>query len=92
MIESQIQYVMSCLDQMRAQNLRTVDVRKEAQARYNDRLAARLAKTVWQTGGCASWYQTRDGKNTTLWPGFTFEFRYLTRRWNPADYEVGAGA
>jgi cation diffusion facilitator CzcD-associated flavoprotein CzcO len=92
MIESQIQYVMSCLDQMRARNLRLVDVRKEAQARYNDRLTARLARTVWHTGGCASWYRTQDGKNTTLWPGFTFEFRYLTRRWDPADYEVGPGA
>ncbi len=63
-------------------------MRRDAQARYNDALTARLAKTVWSTGGCTSWYQTRDGKNTTLWPGFTFEFRRRTRRWDPADYEV----
>jgi cation diffusion facilitator CzcD-associated flavoprotein CzcO len=92
MIESQIAYVLCCLTAMRAQNLRLVDVRAEAQARYNERLAARLSRTVWSTGGCTSWYQTRDGKNTTLWPGFTFEFRYLTRKWDPADYEIAAGA
>jgi cation diffusion facilitator CzcD-associated flavoprotein CzcO len=88
MIESQIAYIQSCLEAMRARNLRLVDVRAEAQARYNDRLVARLARSVWSTGGCTSWYQTRDGKNTTLWPGFTFEFRLKTRRWDPADYDT----
>ena len=88
MIESQVAYILSALRAMRAGKLRLVDVRPEAQARYNQTLAARLARTVWSTGGCTSWYQTPDGKNTTLWPGFTFEFRLRTRRWDPADYEV----
>jgi cation diffusion facilitator CzcD-associated flavoprotein CzcO len=87
MIESQIAYVMSALRAMRARHLRLVDVRADAQARYNESLHARLARTVWSTG-CASWYQTRTGKNTTLWPGFTFEFRLRTRRFDPADYEL----
>jgi cation diffusion facilitator CzcD-associated flavoprotein CzcO len=90
MIESQIAYVESCLDAMRAGRILLVDVRADAQARYNATLQARLARTVWSTGGCTSWYRTRDGKNTTLWPGFTFEYRLRTRRWNPADYEVVA--
>ena len=41
---------------------------------------------MWSTG-CKSWYLTRTGKNTTLWPGFTFEYRWRTRRLDPADYE-----
>ena len=88
MIESQIAYILSAIEAMRAQRLALVDVRADAQARYNDTIQARLARTVWSTGGCTSWYQTRDGKNTTLWPGFTFEFRLRTRRWDPTDYEV----
>jgi cation diffusion facilitator CzcD-associated flavoprotein CzcO len=90
MIESQIAYVESCLTAMRARRLRHVDVRADAQARYNRTLQAKLARTVWSTGGCTSWYRTRDGKNTTLWPGFTFEYRFRTRRWDPLDYEVVA--
>jgi cation diffusion facilitator CzcD-associated flavoprotein CzcO len=88
MIESQIQYIVSCLRLMRSQGLREVDVRPEAQATYNRQIQARLAKSVWSTGGCMSWYMTRSGRNTTLWPGFTFEFRYRTRRFDPQSYQL----
>jgi cation diffusion facilitator CzcD-associated flavoprotein CzcO len=88
MIESQIQYIVSCLRLMRSQGLREVDVRPEAQATYNREIQARLAKSVWSTGGCMSWYMTRSGRNTTLWPGFTFEFRYRTRRFDPQSYQL----
>jgi cation diffusion facilitator CzcD-associated flavoprotein CzcO len=87
-IESQIQYVMDCLQTMRSRKLKSVDVKPDAQARYNESLQARLAKTVWNTGGCASWYRTSEGKNTTLWPGFTVEFRLRTRRFDPAPYHL----
>jgi hypothetical protein len=88
MIESQVAYILGCIRAMRAQGLRLVDVRADAQHRYNAKLHARFPRTVWSNGGCTSWYLTREGKNTTLWPGFTFEFRMRTRRWDPADYEV----
>lgn len=89
MIESQIAYVLDAIQTMRAKNVKLVDVRADAQAKYNVELQARLAKTVWASG-CASWYQAKNGKNTTLWPGFTFEFRAKTRRFDPAPYDVVA--
>ena len=39
-------------------------------------MQARMRGTVWASG-CRSWYQDARGKNTTLWPGFTFVFRRL---------------
>jgi cation diffusion facilitator CzcD-associated flavoprotein CzcO len=87
MIESQIQYVMDSLRTMRERKLRTVEVKRDVQQAYNKRLHERLAKSVWKTGGCVSWYQTAKGKNTTLWPGFTFEYRYLTKRFDATKYE-----
>jgi cation diffusion facilitator CzcD-associated flavoprotein CzcO len=89
MIESQVAYVMSAIETMRARGLRSVDVRREVQTQYNARVHDRLKHTVWATG-CVSWYQTRDGKNTTLWPGFTFEFRLRTRKFDPAAYETAS--
>ncbi len=85
MIESQVRYVVDAIRTMRARGWTAVDVRAETQSRYNERLQARLAKTVWATG-CKSWYMTRSGRNTTLWPGFTFEYRMRTRRFDPRDY------
>jgi cyclohexanone monooxygenase len=48
----------------------------------------RLADSVWMTGGCASWYLDKHGNNTTLWPGFTFEFRKQTRKFDLSAYET----
>jgi hypothetical protein len=87
MIESQAQYLLDLIRTMRAQDLKAVEVRADAQVRYNSRLHRRLENTVWATG-CTSWYRTRAGKNTTLWPGFTFEYRLRTGRFDAANYQV----
>ncbi|HEY3820490.1 MAG TPA: NAD(P)/FAD-dependent oxidoreductase [Polyangiaceae bacterium] len=86
MIESQVAYVVDALKKMRALGLKAVDVKADAQARYNARLQDRLKGTVWSSG-CMSWYLTSTGKNTTIWPGFTFEFRLRTRRFDASSYD-----
>jgi cation diffusion facilitator CzcD-associated flavoprotein CzcO len=88
MIEAQVRYITQGLKRLRAKKHTRIVVRKDAQDRYNQGLQARLAKTVWATGGCASWYKTRDGKNTTLWPGFMFEYALRLRRFDPESYDL----
>ena len=87
MMEAQFSYVLSALDLMRRRGIRALDVRAAIQAKFNERLQARMRNTVWASG-CRSWYQDARGKNTTLWPGFTFVFRRLTRRLDPRQYEL----
>ncbi len=86
MIESQVQYILDAVRTMRRERLKWVDVLPETQARYNEAIQKRLERTVWNTGGCVSWYLTRSGKNTTAWPGFTWEFRLRTRRFDVKRY------
>ncbi len=38
-------------------------------------LQKRMGRTVWTTGGCQSWYLDAHGRNTTLWPRSTVDFR-----------------
>jgi hypothetical protein len=45
--------------------------------------------TAWANGGCKSWYQNKNGKVTTLWPGFTVSFWWQTRKLNEADLRIG---
>ena len=87
MIESQVQYILSAVKRLSRDGWKAVDVRADAQRTYNERLHARFPRTVWNTG-CASWYRAKNGKNTTLWPGFTFEFRWRTRRFDAAPYTI----
>jgi cation diffusion facilitator CzcD-associated flavoprotein CzcO len=92
MIEAQAGYTLECLKWERSEGVRWADVRPEVQARYNEKLQARLSKSLWQQGGCHSWYQNKSGKNVTLWPGFTFEFSLRLRRFDPESYERGRGS
>ncbi|AYV56874.1 NAD(P)/FAD-dependent oxidoreductase [Leptospira kmetyi] len=88
MIESQINYTLQCILSLRKKRLKFINVLKEAQDKYNQSIQKRLEKSIWNTGGCVSWYRTKSGKNTTLWPGFTFEFRLKTKSVNLSHYEV----
>jgi cation diffusion facilitator CzcD-associated flavoprotein CzcO len=88
MLEAQFDYVLDCLDLMNAQRIATVEVRPEVQASFNDDLHRQLSGTVWNSG-CASWYLDERGRNTAIWPTFTFAFRRLTRRFDADAYRLG---
>jgi cyclohexanone monooxygenase len=88
MIESHLNYLSSALKTMDAKGVATFEVRPEAQRSYNERLQQQMNRTIWTTGGCASWYLDKHGNNTTLWPSFTFVFRHLTRRFDVGAYDT----
>jgi cation diffusion facilitator CzcD-associated flavoprotein CzcO len=90
MIESHINYVASALEFMARPGVREVEVKPSVQERYNERLQKKLEHSVWVEGGCGSWYLDHRGRNTTLWPDHTWKFRRLTRRFQPAEYNVRA--
>ncbi|MYU21837.1 NAD(P)/FAD-dependent oxidoreductase [Streptomyces sp. SID8352] len=89
MIESQLNYLADYLRQLDVLGGRVaLDARPAAVRRWNERLQRRMERTVWNTGGCTSWYLDANGRNTTVWPGTTTEFRRATRRVDLAEYEV----
>ena len=89
MIESQIDYVMDCLREVEQRGIDTVEVREDAQAAFNAEVQARMPGTVWNSGGCASWYLDANGRNSTIWPDFTWRFRQQTRRFDAEKYVLG---
>ena len=92
MIEGHVAYVAGALREMAQRDLATVEIRPEVQAAYNENLQRAMEGTVWTDGGCASWYLDAQGRNRTLWPTFTFDFRRRTERFAPADYELTPAA
>jgi hypothetical protein len=84
--------VLDALAQMRARGAGTVEVRRDALEAYNARLQGRMGRTVWNSGGCASWYIDAEGRNTTIWPDFTFRFWHETREFDAAAYELAPAA
>ncbi|MBC9729578.1 NAD(P)/FAD-dependent oxidoreductase [Streptomyces sp. TRM68367] len=89
MIESQLNYLADFLRQLHVLGGRVaLDARADAVRAWNDRVQQRMKRTVWNTGGCTSWYQDAHGRNTTLWPGTTAEFRRATRHVDLTEYDV----
>lgn len=92
MIESQLNYVVDCLKTAEHSGASIVEVRPEAQDRYNDQLQASMKGTVWTAGHCKSWYLDDTGRNTTLWPSWSFRYRQRTRHFDPENYMLQNGA
>ena len=85
MIESQVQYIADCLRVLRRRKARTMNLRPDVQRDFNARLQKEMQHSVWASG-CHSYYQTKSGKVTAIWPGFSFSFRKRARRVRPHDY------
>jgi cation diffusion facilitator CzcD-associated flavoprotein CzcO len=91
-IESQVAYLRDAIRVMRAHGLAEVEPRADTQRRWNAGLQKRMRRTVWNTGGCSSWYLDEHGRNTTLWPKATFTFRRLLAAFDPEAYDVRPAA
>lgn len=86
MIEAQVQYTLKCLAELDRKQATSLTVKPEAEAAFNDHVQAQLKNMVWNAGGCSSWYLDENGKNNTLWPGFTWKYWLETRKPNFSDY------
>jgi cation diffusion facilitator CzcD-associated flavoprotein CzcO len=86
-IESQLAFIVDAITRIEAAGGGPCVVRPDVAAAYNARLQRRLPGTVWGSG-CRSWYLDDQGRNLTLFPGFTFEFRRRTRRFRPRDFII----
>lgn len=84
MIEAQARYALQGIQALRRRGLSSLDVRADVQKRLTARIQRRLQRSIWASG-CSSWY-LKDGQNSTLWPGFTFEYWWATRTLRLSDY------
>jgi cation diffusion facilitator CzcD-associated flavoprotein CzcO len=73
MLEAQIDHTIRALGRLRRQGWPVLAVREDVAGRCQAWLERRMRRTVWLTG-CRSWYLGPDGRNTTLWPGFSIGY------------------
>jgi cation diffusion facilitator CzcD-associated flavoprotein CzcO len=91
MIESQIRYVAQAIAAVDKAGAEALAPTRAAQDRYNDELQERLAGSVWNTGGCRSWYLDERGVNRTLWSGMTWQYWLATHELKPSEYRFWGG-
>ena len=88
MIEAQLNYILSAITTMRKRQLKTLEINSDTNRHYNIRLQSALQKTVWNIGGCTSYFIDKNGLNSTNWPWTTFYMRRKLGKFEIRDYCV----
>jgi cation diffusion facilitator CzcD-associated flavoprotein CzcO len=86
MIESQIRYVADAIAKCDKFGAQALAPTRAAQDAFNEELQEKLKSSVWNSGGCSSWYLDEHGKNTVLWGGYTWQYWMATRSVKPEEY------
>ncbi|KAL3460586.1 hypothetical protein BJX64DRAFT_262573 [Aspergillus heterothallicus] len=90
LIEKEIDYVTYCLQKMQRDNIRAMQVRKEAVERFRRHCDQYFSRTVFSLE-CRSWYKggSLNGRITALWPGSSLHaMKALAHpRWEDYTYE-----
>jgi cation diffusion facilitator CzcD-associated flavoprotein CzcO len=87
MLESQIAYIVHAA-RLLAAGVTSLDVRADVLDDFDAATQRRLATSVWNLGGCDSWYLDAERRNSNNWPGYMSGYRLRTRRLDPGDYHL----
>ncbi|GAA1227567.1 NAD(P)/FAD-dependent oxidoreductase [Prauserella halophila] len=91
-IEAQVEYILSCLRAMDRRDLSSLDVRPEAQRTFVQQMDRGLRRSVWNSGGCSSYYLSRTGRNFVFFPGFSRQFLARTKAVDLDDFHAHRAA
>lgn len=87
MIEQQTKFIVKMLDEMDNRGAVAAEATLGAQTEFNKEIQKLVEKGIWTQGGCTSWYLDSQGKNRTIWPKFTFQYWWETRKVETKDFE-----
>lgn len=86
--EAQARYLTQAIQHLERTGKRALDPTTEAHDAWNHAVHTALEPTVWQSGGCASWYQDGTGKNHTIYPWSTLDLMNQLRQFQAVDYTI----
>ncbi|MEU0563469.1 NAD(P)/FAD-dependent oxidoreductase [Dactylosporangium sp. NPDC006015] len=88
MIEAQAEHVRLAVAALAKAGAGSIEVTRAAHDSYNSDIDRKMAGTVWEVGGCRTFYQDANGRNATIYPDWTFRFRRQAIRWRPDAYTL----
>ena len=85
-IEAQMEYIRRAIRAVQERGAKAIEVTPEAEADYTAMVHREMQQTVWQSGGCTSWYQSKSGHVIAMFPGFSFSFRRMAKAFRPGHH------
>ncbi|MDH6114884.1 cation diffusion facilitator CzcD-associated flavoprotein CzcO [Kitasatospora sp. MAP12-15] len=89
-LEAQLTYLTAVLAHLDRPGQHALEVRPDAQAAHNTAVQEALRTTVYNSGGCTSYYFSPGGRNTFAWPWSTGRLIRQLSRFDPAPYTCHA--
>lgn len=87
-IEAQLTYIMDAIRQAMELGIQTIEPNPEITKKFNEKVQQALQTTVWNKGGCHSYFIDRNGRNSTVWPWTTFKLKERMKRFNLKEYLI----
>lgn len=87
-IEAQMEYIRRAIQAVQKQGAKAIEVKPQAEADYTTMIHREMKQTVWQSGGCTSWYKSKSGHVIAMFPGFSFTFRQMAKAFKPGDHVI----
>lgn len=87
--ESQLHYMLGCLDLLHASDADWIEPSQEAHDAYNEALDAQLAKMIWGHPRVRSYYQNSRGRLYLSSPWRLVDYWEMTRQPDPEEFRLG---
>ena len=80
--EAQVGYIVDALVRMKQQRIQRIEIKPNVLAYHNAKVQSHLQTTVFNRGGCKSYYLDANGRNFAAWP---WSLNQLKQRLKHAD-------
>ncbi|MFF4656201.1 flavin-containing monooxygenase [Streptomyces sp. NPDC001381] len=87
-LEAQLDHLTRAVRRIRSAGWTSIDVRSEVQEAFSAEVRQALPSTVYNSGGCSSYYLDGNGLNSFSWPWSTGRLRRRLARFDPEAYEI----
>lgn len=89
--EAQLDYIIDGLKKIKAKGISRLAINPGVLQRHNEKVQKHLKGTVFNSGGCKSYYLDQNGRNFAAWPWSLAELKNRLSVFALTDYDVQYG-
>jgi cation diffusion facilitator CzcD-associated flavoprotein CzcO len=86
--EAQLDYIVDGLQKIKSGNIAKLNIKPNVLKAHNDKVQKHLKTTVFNSGGCKSYYLDANGRNFAAWPWSLKQLKARLKQLNLDDYQV----
>jgi cation diffusion facilitator CzcD-associated flavoprotein CzcO len=87
-LKAQARFVIRAIRMAKSARGSVLDVRPEAERRFQEEVRQKHEQIAWSAGDCRSWDQWNARTVMTYWPGYTWSYRQTLRKLRLRDFII----